>query len=139
MSLCLSRLEPHIPIHLHCPNPPRLMVPNTNLTFRAQSVFDYRETHGDQPFFAFFYDGQTFSTWVDWDTWRGLGYPGWVGTKTKNVPSDLRDTLACVPFHPSHPDSPLMTERKSKYQFRKKLPNIPQPPQRGFPLSGHNF
>ena len=23
---CLSRLEPDVPIHLHCPNPPRLTV-----------------------------------------------------------------------------------------------------------------
>ena len=26
MSLCLSRFEPRVPIHLHCPDPPRLMV-----------------------------------------------------------------------------------------------------------------
>ena len=26
MSLCLSRLGPRVPIHLHCPNPPHLKV-----------------------------------------------------------------------------------------------------------------
>ena len=26
LSLCLSRLEPRVPIHHHCPDPPRLTV-----------------------------------------------------------------------------------------------------------------
>ena len=30
LSLCLSRLEPHVPIHLHCPDPPRLTVQLTS-------------------------------------------------------------------------------------------------------------
>ena len=42
LSLCLSRLEPRVPIHLHCPDSPRLTVGQIDLIANAIALTLFR-------------------------------------------------------------------------------------------------
>ena len=80
---CLSQLEPGVPIHLLCPNPPRLPV----------------------------YYYELLSTGVNWDRQGDLGQAEGMGTIPKtNIISLLILERKGVPIRPTWPNSPQLSQ-----------------------------